>query len=64
MLACLAYVNFSAVGNADVRKVFGLDDSGKVRASKVIRDTLDAGLIGPVDPEAGPKSRRYVPSWA
>lgn len=33
MLACLAYVNFSAVGNADIRKVFAIrSESSRWRA--------------------------------
>lgn len=64
MLACLASVNSSAIGNADVRKAFGLDDSRGSSASKMIRDAAAAGLIKPVDPDTAPRYMRYVPYWS
>lgn len=51
MQACLAYVNYGAITNADIRQVFGLEDSDKVKVSRIIKDTVAAGLIKPVDPD-------------
>ena len=64
MQACLAYVRFSTIANADVRETFGLPPEKKAAATRVIRDCLAAGLIKPVDPSAAPKNMRYVPFWA
>ena len=64
MLACLACVNSGAIGNADVRAVFGLEDNQRSTAGRIISDALKAGLIRPVDPDATPRVMRYLPFWA
>ena len=64
MLACLAFVTSEAISNARVRDAFGLDAKDKVKASRVIRDTIEAELIKPVDPTTAPRYMRYVPFWA
>lgn len=64
MLACLAFVTSQAVSNSDIRTAFGLGESDKVKASRVIRDTIEAKLIKPVDPETAPRYMKYVPYWA
>lgn len=64
MQACLAYVNFGAITNSDIRLLFGLDESEKVKSSRIIKDTLDAGLIKPVDPNTAPRYMKYIPHWA
>ncbi len=64
MQACLAYVNFSAISNSDIRDVFGLDEKEKYKSSRVIRDTVDVGLIKPLDAYTAPRYMKYVPHWA
>lgn len=64
MQACFAYVNFGAITNADVRETFGLEESEKVKSSRIIKDTVEAGLIKPVDPETAPRYMKYIPHWA
>ena len=64
MFACLAFVNSSAISHADIRPAFGLEENDKVKASRVIRDTMSAKLIKPVDPSTAPRYMRYVPFWA
>ena len=64
MQACLASVIAEALTNADVRELFGLPADAKVKASRVIRDTLERGLIKPVDPDTAPRYMRYVLLWA
>ena len=54
MLACLSFVTSGAIANYDVRAVFGLDQKCKAKASRMIRDTQEANLIKPVDPETAP----------
>ena len=61
--AYLVYINFSAISNSDVRRTFGLEDN-KVKASRIIKDTLKANRIKLVDEKASDKNKRYVPIWA
>lgn len=49
---------------ADVRVLFDLPESDKVKASRIIKDTIEAGLIKPVDPDISPRYMRYIPFWA
>jgi predicted HTH transcriptional regulator len=64
MQACLAYVNFDTITNADIRKLFDLSENDKVKGSRIIKDTLEMGLIKPVDPETAPRYMKYIPYWA
>ncbi len=64
MQSCLAYVEFNSISNADIRELFDLDDKDKVKASRIIKDTLIAGLIKPLDPETAPRYMKYIPIWA
>ena len=64
MQACLAYVKFESIGNADIRKVFSLDSNNTYRVSRIIKDTIEAGLIKPVDPQTAPRYMKYIPYWA
>ena len=64
MQACFAYVNFGTITNVDIRKVFGLEETDKVKSSRIIKDTVGAGLIKPVDPNTAPRYMKYIPHWA
>lgn len=64
MHACFEYVNFRTVTNADIRSLFGLENSDKVKSSRFIKDTIEAGLIKPVDPDTAPRYMKYIPHWA
>lgn len=64
MQACLAYVNFGAISNSDIRNIFGLAESDKVKASRIIKDTLEEKLIKPVDKNTAPRHMKYIPAWA
>ncbi|MEW6684485.1 MAG: ATP-binding protein [Nitrospirota bacterium] len=62
---CLRYVMRETVGNQTLRKRFGLSDERAETVSRILRDTVDAGLIKQEDPESGSKKyARYVPFWA
>ena len=63
MLSCLAFVTSETIVNADVRKAFGLEEGDRVKASRIIRDTTEVGLIKPVDPNTAPRYMRYIPFW-
>ncbi len=64
MQACLAYVEFSAISNSDIRELFDLEEKDKVKASRIIKDTVAAGLIKPLDPGTAPRYMKYIPAWA
>lgn len=64
MQACLAYVSFETINNEDIRNLFGLEKSSKVKASRIIKDTIEAGLIKAVDPLTAPRYMKYIPFWA
>ncbi len=63
--ACLLYVCREFMTNATLRKRLGIDDQNYPIASRIIGDTMKAGLIRLHDPETrSNRSRRYVPYWA
>lgn len=64
MIACLAFVTSDSVTNTDIRNAFSLSEKDKVKASRIIRDTIEAKLIKPVDPSTAPRYMKYVPYWA
>jgi predicted HTH transcriptional regulator len=61
---CLKYVNRESMNNTSLRERFSIDESNSAIASRVIRQTLEAGLIKLYDPKANRKAYRYVPYWA
>ena len=62
--ACLRYVNRGQLTNTSVRERFGIAPANKAAASRLIRETLDAGMIRLVNKDVGDKLRAYVPKWA
>ena len=44
--------------------IFSLDEKEKYKVSRIIKDTIEAKLIKPVDPDTAPRYMRYVPFWA
>ena len=62
---CLHYVNNQTVNNQSVRKRFNIGKNNVSFASKIIADTMEAGLIKASDPDnASKKFASYVPFWA
>ena len=64
MQACLAYVNFGTIDNGTMRDLFGLDAAENYKASRIIKDTITAGLIKPLDENTAPRYMKYIPHWA
>lgn len=64
---CLQYVNNQQVNNQSVRKRFNIAKNNVSFASKIIADTLEAGLIKASDPENAskkfPRSRKAPSLW-
>ncbi len=63
--ACLCYVSNKQMTNASLRKRFGIEAKNYSMVSRVISDTVDAGLIKAFDPEnKSRKHAKYVPFWS
>lgn len=63
--ASLKYVSNEKMTNQSLRERFKIEDQNYAIASRIIRDTLEEGLIKEEDPES--KSRKfasYLPFWA
>jgi predicted HTH transcriptional regulator len=62
--ACLRYVEREFMTNTTLRERFGIDAKNSATASRLIKEALEAGVIRLQDPNAPPKTRRYLPHWA
>ncbi|HST57204.1 MAG TPA: ATP-binding protein [Longimicrobium sp.] len=63
--AGLQWIAHQHLTNASLRDRFGIIPHNAAIASRIIGETLDAGLIKPDDPEnRSRKHARYVPYWA
>jgi len=60
----LKYVNHEDMNNTSMRQRLGIDEKNSAIASRIIKATVDAGLIRLFDKSANRKAYRYVPSWA
>ena len=61
MQACLAYVNFEGISNSDIRKIFGLGEKEKAKASRLLTSAVDGGYIKVMDPDTAPRYKKYIP---
>ncbi len=62
---CLKYVSNEKMTNQTLRERFKIEEQNAAIASRIIRETQDAGLIKFEDPEnKSPKLNRYIPIWA
>ena len=60
----LKFSNQECMTNTTLRKRFGLEDKQHSKASKIISDTLDKGLIKPADPEnKSTRHMKYIPFY-
>jgi ATP-dependent DNA helicase RecG len=63
--ACLRFVSNDQMTNSSLRERFSIDDKNYSIASRIISDTLEAGLIKSFDPDSTSKKHaKYVPCWA
>ena len=62
--ACLRYVSNEQMMNASLRDRLGVEQRNYAMVSRIIRDTVDAGLVRPVDPDTSKRYMKYVPFWA
>ncbi len=63
--SCLKWVSNEKMSNQSLRERFTIDDKNAAIASRIIKDTFEAGMIKEDDPEnKSRKHRSYVPFWA
>lgn len=62
--ACLKNVQRDFMTNTTLRERFGIEDKNSATASRIIKETIIAGLIRCHDETAGSKARKYLPWWA
>jgi predicted HTH transcriptional regulator len=63
--AALQYVSNRQMTNASLRARFSIDTQNYTLASRILSETLEAGLIRPFDPaNRSRKHTKYVPYWA
>jgi predicted HTH transcriptional regulator len=62
--ACLRYVTRQPMTNASLRERLGIDDRNIATASRVLGESVDAGVIVIADPGVGTRIRSYLPFWA
>lgn len=63
--ACLFCVSRQVMSNSTLRKRFAISDKNAAIASRIISETLKAGLIKDYDPtNKSRKHSRYIPFWA
>ena len=63
--ACLKFVSNEQMTNSSLRKRFSIKQQNTATASRIIKDTINAGFIKPYDPSNDSKKhKKYVPFWA
>ena len=62
--ACLRHRVRQPMNNASIRERFGLSDDHNDRASRLLREAVDDGVIIVRDPDVGTRSWTYLPFWA
>jgi predicted HTH transcriptional regulator len=63
--SCLKWVSNEKMTNQSLRTRFSIDDKNAAIASRIIKDTFEAGMIKEDDPNnKSRKHRSYVPFWA
>jgi ATP-dependent DNA helicase RecG len=62
--ACLKYVSGKMMTNQSLRERFGIDENNYPMASRIISDSIKAGLVRDYDPDSrSRKYAKYVPFW-
>ena len=62
--ACLRYVMREKTTNATLRQRFGIDARNAAIVSRLLNEAVEAGVIAIENPDAGRRSRTYLPIWA
>lgn len=62
--ACLRYVSNEQMTNSSFRDRLGIEQRNYATVSRIIRDTVDEGLVRSVDPKTSKRYMKYVPFWS
>jgi len=62
--ACLKYVQREAVTNTSLRERFGIEAKNSAKASRLLKEAVESGLLVPYDPDAARSQMKYLPHWA
>lgn len=62
--ACLRYRVRQPMNNTSLRERFGMSGDHVDRASRLLREAVEDGLIVVRDPDVGNRLRTYLPFWA
>ena len=62
--ACLRYLIGQQTNNQSIRDRFGIPNQRSDHASRILKEAVDAGMLVIRNPEAGNRSRAYMPNWA
>jgi len=60
---CIKYVMNERMSNSSLRERFKISDNNSAIVSRIIRDTIEEGLIKPEDTSVGKKYIRYLPYY-
>ena len=52
------------ISNSDIRKIFGLGEKEKAKASRLLTSAVEGGYIKVMDPDTAPRYKKYIPYWA
>lgn len=47
-----------------IRKIFGLGEKEKAKASRLLTSAVDGGYIKVMNPDTAPRYKKYIPYWA
>jgi hypothetical protein len=50
--------------NTTLRERFGIEARNAAIASRIIRETIEAGLVRPYETQMSKKYAKYVPFWS
>jgi predicted HTH transcriptional regulator len=62
--SCLKYVNRDFMTNTTLRERFGIEARNAAIASRIMRETIEAGFIRPYETHMSKKYAKYVPFWS
>ena len=62
--ACLRYLTGQPTNNRSIRERFGIPNQRSDHASRLLKEAVDMGMLVIRNPEAGNRSRSYLPHWA
>ncbi len=61
--ACLRHLTSRTTNNQSIRERFGIPNRRSDQASRLLKEAVDSGMLIIRNPDAGNKSRSYLPNW-